>query len=189
MRPYLLLDVDGMFNNLAAVSNVELRERLQFQGWVSELITISSRGTFRVTVNPAAGQWVLDLAAETGAELAWGTTWNHWANQHIGPLLGLPELPVAPVRGRDKAATVVPWTDGRPFVWLDDDPDLPYAVKRMTEATGQRGCVLQTDPCIGLTRRDILDARVLLRRAQHEEQVQIVKEIAAEHMQDWHDSQ
>lgn len=74
-----------------------------------------------LTLNPAHGRLLRVLAGAAGAELAWATTWEDLANRYIGPVLGLPELPVVlPCEYGAKAGTVVPWTNGRPWVWFDD---------------------------------------------------------------------
>lgn len=98
-----------------------------------------------------------------GAELWWATAWMHEANDAIGPLLGLPELPVVDLPAWDddfvddrlcwKTTTLVAHAAGRPFVWLDDEPtdaDDEYV------AAHHAGPALlyRTDPDVGLTEAD-----------------------------------
>lgn len=113
----ILIDVDGVLNPW------------QKQGphWQSHQ-AVSEIGTFHVILNPDHGPMLLQLAAETGAELVWATTWEHHANLSIGPLIGLPELPVIECNAGPDAPGVHPKTPGvaeyvagRPFVWFDDD--------------------------------------------------------------------
>lgn len=63
-------------------------------------------------------------------ELVWCTTWKDEANEHVGPLLGLPELPYVdwpsmhhgdPDGLHWKTRYLVEWAAGRPFAWVDDE--------------------------------------------------------------------
>ncbi len=116
-RPLILIDIDGVVNVL---TSSKIRSRLCFHdGWRQQ--RINDFGV-RLFWNPRIGPWLLRLAEETGAELAWGTMWEDDANFYVSPLLGLPRLPVAPAASDiNKARGIVPWTAGRPFVWFDDD--------------------------------------------------------------------
>lgn len=84
----------------------------------------------RVALKPSHGASLLAL----GAELLWATTWEHEANEWIGPHIGLPELPVItfpepdywnPERLYWKTKRIVQWMNdnrtGIPFLWLDDE--------------------------------------------------------------------
>ncbi|WP_345047879.1 hypothetical protein [Microbacterium invictum] len=79
--------------------------------------------------------WVRDLLAR-GIDVVWATTWQHHANTHFAPILGLPELPVA-VHGSGyfsessphwKARKLARQFDARPLLWVDDNPirDRPF---------------------------------------------------------------
>jgi len=79
----------------------------------------------RVRLKPAHGPLLTALPYE----LVWATTWMHDANTCVGPVLGLPVLPVIEWpelfrRDRDglywKTRDIVDWADGRPFAWIDD---------------------------------------------------------------------
>ena len=82
----------------------------------------------RVWLNPAHGPALLDLPVE----LVWATTWEQEANEWIGPVLGLPALPVVcwpqestrPQQEPDgvfwKTRTLADYAAGRPFAWVDD---------------------------------------------------------------------
>ncbi|MFD8643574.1 hypothetical protein ACFV14_25135 [Streptomyces zaomyceticus] len=64
-------------------------------------------------------------------EPMWATAWMHDANTVIAPLLGIPELPVAPLPDAPeedepgvlhwKTRALVEFADGRAFVWVDDE--------------------------------------------------------------------
>ena len=148
-RPLVLIDVDGVLNPLVRHS--------PGPGWLERILLVQG-SLFLVHLNPAHGPALLSLAAETGAELAWGTTWEEDANLQISPLIGLPELPVAPANsGCHKADGIVPWTRGRPFVWLDDAPEAAEEAGRLAGA--QAHLVVAVDPDIGLADRHLALAR------------------------------
>ncbi|MCD0445608.1 hypothetical protein LO763_18540 [Glycomyces sp. A-F 0318] len=100
-------------------------------------------------------------------ELVWATTWEDDANTDVAPRLGLPPLPVvrwpepsSEDRLEDrwfnlhwKTRTLVAWTDGRPFAWLDDEitgADIDWVAAR------HRGRALlhPVDASQGITHRD-----------------------------------
>jgi hypothetical protein len=124
-RPLLLLDVDGPLNPYAAGRNwldkTDYRKREHTVGLRS----------YRVWLRRQHGAQLLTLAEETGVELVWATTWQHSANEHIGPRLRLPELPViefptkfngTTILGlRWKFGPVLTYAGDRPLAWFDDD--------------------------------------------------------------------
>lgn len=145
-RPILAVDVDGVLN--------ACNDGPPAEGWQDA----KARG-FRIRHNPAHGARLLALAAETGAELVWCTTWEELANECIGPLVGLPELPWVPMApgragqkfsdrpsvGSTKARAMRAYAGERPFCWLDDEPDVaaglegwlaPCVVIEVDERTG-----------------------------------------------------
>lgn len=77
-RPLLYLDVDGVLNPLAPSDPARFVRH--------------ETGGPAVRLFPEHGEWLRELSARY--ELVWATTWEHLANEHLGPLLGLPELPV-----------------------------------------------------------------------------------------------
>jgi hypothetical protein len=157
-RPLILVDVDGVLNPSFIARE---RRRLAFhEGWVQRRADVGGL-VFRLFVNPAHGPLLWRLAEETGAELAWGTTWEYYANPCVGRLLGLPGLRWAPVRdGNHKADGIVPWTRGRPFVWFDDEPGAAEVTARL--AGGQPHLVVHVDDPPGLTEEHIATARTWL---------------------------
>jgi hypothetical protein len=116
----VLLDVDGVVN-LGQFLSSRQRGRLRGdQGWHSGRAgDRHDPYAERIVLNRRWGPMLRSLEEE-GAELAWATAWNEAANFFISPLLGLGELPVAPAVDGAKARTVVPWTGGRPWAWLED---------------------------------------------------------------------
>jgi hypothetical protein len=139
VRPILAVDVDGVLNAMSRGAPPE--------GWRDGRAL-----GFRIRYNPGHGAKLLAVAEETGAELVWCTTWEELANEHIAPLVGLPELPWVPMEpGRDavvsaspdsgqragthyhslgdtKAAAMCAYASDRPFCWLDDEPDAEDAL-------------------------------------------------------------
>jgi len=151
----MLVDVDGVLNVITSAK--ERRRLCHYEGWRQKRVDAGGL-SYRLTVNPAHGPMLLRLAAETGSELAWGTTWEEYANLCVGPLVGLPELPVCPVvRFPHKADGIVPWTGGRPFVWFDDEPDAAEVTARLAGA--QAHLVVAVDEREGLAGRHIDAAR------------------------------
>ena len=168
-RPLILLDVDGVINVTASAA--VRRRRCFHDGW--RQVRVPAGGySYRIFCNPAIGPMLLKLAEETGAELAWATMWEEYANQGIGPLLGLPRLPVAPAQFRraghgtymetgikwdTKADSVVPWTKGRPFVWFDDESSEAWRASEL--AAAQPHLLVLVDEHEGLTQAHITLAR------------------------------
>lgn len=152
-RLILAVDVDGVLN--------ACNDGPPAPGWQDTRVRPhgeSSRG-FRIRHNPAHGARLLAIAEETGAELTWCTTWEELANEHIAPLVGLPELPFVPMEpgheglkfserrsvGYTKAAAMRAYAGDRPFCWLDDEPDaaaelrdcpVPHLVVEVAESAG-----------------------------------------------------
>ena len=101
-----------------------------------------------------------------GGELWWATAWMGDANDVIGPLLGLPELPVVDLPAWEdedgsvddalswKTKGLVAHAAGRPFVWLDDEPTA--ADEEYVAAHHPAPALLyRTDPEVGLTIADL----------------------------------
>lgn len=117
MRVRLLLDVDGVLNAVTG------RPGAFYQDWRNDEVY-----GFNITWSPTVANFVVALQ-DQGVEVQWLTTWGHLANDHLGPVLHLPEYPVL--------AEVYdfpddPWwklvairdlheSDPIPFVWIDDD--------------------------------------------------------------------
>jgi len=154
-RPLILVDVDGVLN---VAASAKVRKRLVYHdGWVQRKVDAGGL-VFRLCVNPAFGSWLRRLAEDAGAELAWGSTWEEYANLCVGPLVGLPELRHAIVRdGAHKAHGIVPFTAGRPFIWFDDEPDAAGVTARL--AGGQPHLVVRVDEETGLTQENVATAR------------------------------
>lgn len=123
MKPYLFIDVDGVLN----------------PDVVSPQHSTFSILGYKVHLNPDHGQQLVNLAEYY--ELTWATTWQDLANIHIGPKIGLPELPFITWSDRSptqrdyrdhvmlKTKDIVKYSGDRPWAWIDDDirfKDLAY---------------------------------------------------------------
>ncbi|MEO3869356.1 HAD domain-containing protein [Nonomuraea sp. B12E4] len=146
LRPLILLDVDGVLNPW----------HKQGPHWLSVKATCDGV-TYPVVLNPEHGPMLLQLAQETGAELVWATTWAEAANQEIGPLIGLPELPVIPVnsgagapRVHPKTPPVAAYVNRRPFVWFDDDLERADRIYLKTHDNVDRFRIIDVGPRKGL---------------------------------------
>lgn len=110
MRPLLLLDADGVLMPLG---------RAVPPGY--ERCTTAS---FDVVVCRQHGAWLRELAVLF--DIVWATTWGQQANDVLGGLLGLPEMPVLelgelPRAGTRKLAAVASQVGGRALAWIDDE--------------------------------------------------------------------
>lgn len=161
MRPLLLLDADGVLNpDFRSAWDGPQGDALRADGWV--MVARPDGGPFifngrPVWLNLNHGRKLSEVAERTGAELAWASRWHELANRLVAAVIGLPPLPVIwcdPERG--KADSVIPWTQGRPFAWLDDE-DVAAACGAVTGAHA-----VHVDPLAGLTDADLDRAAGLL---------------------------
>lgn len=144
-----------------------------------------ARKPLRVWLRPDHGAMLLGLARDIGFELVWATTWQRDANTMIGPVIGLPELPV--VVFTDHPGTLEGWkypavrdyAAGRPLAWLDDDfgaaAHLNAWVTFMRERTGTPTLLHQVDPRIGITDADMIAIREWAARV----------DLCADHATEW----
>ena len=160
LAPLILVDVDGVLN--AGRPGADgYRRRWVFPGGVP----------CRLSLNPVHGQMLSELAQAAQAELAWATYWRRRANTWIAPRIGLPSIRHVPIASRVrharqwslgtwKAAHVAAWIGQAPFVWFEDEPDVPGYLARQP-GLGPH-LIVTVDPATGLTRSHIEQARVWL---------------------------
>ena len=159
-KPFLFLDVDGVLNPA----------RRDLPGYTLHTLNPYEAGPpFTLALNSGHGPLLTHVAAAAGCELAWATTWEDHANRLIAPIVGLPTLPYVPIpsltrwgrnsvltTGSWKARHVLEFADGRPFVWLEDEPDAGQQVENWsrTIVTG-RHLVIRVRPERGLGQEHI----------------------------------
>lgn len=154
--PILFLDVDGPLNPRPTRHNKLATYQLHQMrpiGWDDERMQ-----PLPVHLNRSHGSALMSLPFE----LVWATSWEHEANELIGPHLGLPKLPVvefpktrkrSDIRLYWKTETLVGYAAGRPFAWVDDEITL---FDREYVASRHDGYALLRwiDPIVGLTDED-----------------------------------
>lgn len=93
----------------------------------------------------AGAAWIRDLVAR-GVDVQWATTWQEHANDYFTTPLGIPPQPVAVTgpgrRGWDsgtwKAASLARQFDGRPLLWIDDNPGRGASILEQLRQPGDR---------------------------------------------------
>ena len=156
-KPLLLIDVDGPLNPFAA------KPTRRPEGYTTHRLApkgCNPRKPYRVWLNPGHGRMLLDFAETAGVELVWCTTWEHDANKMIGPVIGLPVLPVIELgfpATRWKFGAVAEYAAGLPLAWLDDDFDEHRTARRWFDAQRADMPTLlhHVDARIGLTDADL----------------------------------
>lgn len=152
-KPLLYLDIDGVLNPLSPLD--------------PEKFTQHTVDSLTINISSEYGLWLRELTDRY--DLVWATTWEHHANEHVGPLLGLPDLPVVEFstyrrqRGDPrfriiqllemrKWAPILRHAGGRSFAWADDV--IPMRIKR--QALIYRGIkLIHVNPHAGLTRQHV----------------------------------
>lgn len=164
MKPLVLLDVDGVLNPFGAAWSFEddPAATAASHGFALHRLTTGSwSGT--VALATWHGRVLRDIAES--ADIVWATTWNEDANAKIGPLLGLPLLPVLHLEpGWDdalfwKVPQIAQWLaenhPGRDWIWLDDGVvNSDAAAVRGLDSRVGPGVTYWVDPVVGLTARD-----------------------------------
>lgn len=178
MKPKLLLDIDGVLNPYAAkpTRRPEGYETFRYirTGAGARLAPRAERrqgkaleehwrtGGIRVWLNCAHGPMLTALTDVV--DLVWATAWQDEANMLVGPVVGLPELPVIKFPRKEyyefghifKLGDVIEYVGDEPFAWLDDDfepDDIAWAKARA--ADGIPTLFVQIDPAIGLRQEDL----------------------------------
>jgi hypothetical protein len=99
------------------------------------IVALDVDGVLAPWLRPEYGRWLLALVDR--CELVWATSWEHDANGHIAPVIGLPLLRVIEFPQAVKLPSVDAWCGSRPLAWIDDffDP----AADSWADARNARG--------------------------------------------------
>lgn len=166
-KPLLLLDVDGPLNPFAAPPTQRPEGYETFHLRESSFTDAQGHqwgtGGIRVWLNAAHGPMLLALTDLV--DLVWATAWEQMANTLVGPVLGLPALPVIRFPRRQsypfgqifKRDDVERWAAGRPFAWFDDEFQIPgdYAWATKRTESGHPTFLRWIDPQVGLSQLDV----------------------------------
>lgn len=162
-KPLLLIDVDGPLNPF----DVPLPE--EPPGYRLHVLTYPAphkplgHKTLHVRLSADHGPMLTSLADRF--ELTWATSWGERANELIGPIVGLPTLPVIDVESTTqftpygqifKRGPVEEYAAGRPLAWFDDmfqPADFDWATQRT--ADGLPTLLVHINTTIGLCPADI----------------------------------
>jgi hypothetical protein len=120
------MDVDGVLNRMDRSSIVPPWRLHQIPTHI---------GTLNVALSDDWGKILLSMAEQAEATLFWHTFWEDEANTEIAPLIGLPELEVAPMvpqhfSDRNSVSAIKGYSGyrwladnypGEPFILVDDD--------------------------------------------------------------------
>ena len=161
LAPLILVDVDGVLNASQPGADGYRRH------WV-----FPDGIPHRLSLHPMHGQMLSDLAEAANAELVWASYWRSRANAWVAPRIGLPSIRHVPIPGRWrhgarsslgtwKAAAVTAWIGQAPFVWFEDEPDVPGYLGQQPGLG--RHLIVTVDPATGLTEDHIEQARIWLR--------------------------
>lgn len=167
-RPILALDVDGVLNPDAPADGFTEHPLTMPSETLPDTPFLRGYGredlTGRVRASTAHGAWITDVRQR--AHVVWATTWEHAANTHYAPLLGIAPLEVGvscqthpPRFGYMKNRNSAAWKAealselyrGRPVIWIDDHAGGYTRQGYGRLRTGAPQLVIAPDPDIGLT--------------------------------------
>lgn len=166
-KPLILLDVDGPLNPYAAKTTPEgyTAHKMHPASWVATT-------PLTVRLNPLHGPALMSL----GAEVIWATTWEHDANEWIGPHIGLPELEVIEWDTNRKwtnrnlywkTPEIIEWAKinypNNPFIWIDDECTRRDR-NEIAFHTDGLGTTLQISPKFGLRDTDFAKLQKWMRK-------------------------
>lgn len=166
-QPLLLLDIDGVLNAFRYRPGQTPLPDDAYDDLAEFTVPTTGGQAFRFWTSPRLIADIVALHEAGAAEIAWVTTWEHDANLHAGPILGLPEFPVAAMKTRfddyswKPCAAVEALQLGRPVVWIDD-VEIGEPQRRAYADSGLPHVLISPDPRHGLTRSDVARVRDFL---------------------------
>ncbi|GAA5037666.1 hypothetical protein ACFQRL_14210 [Microbacterium fluvii] len=178
-RPVVAVDVDGVLRTLRSwlsqpdpnLQETEVTVTIRRDAYPTVLHSApdwdeNDEWTTTHFFSTIAVEWVRSLL-DRGVEVVWATTWQQYANTYFAPALGLPDLPVgvsSPPRFSEdspdwKARNLARQFDGRPLLWVDDNPIFGRDFERARLPADRALTRMQwiRNPSVGITAVDIAD--------------------------------
>lgn len=163
--PLLLLDIDGVIN---AWRYRPAETNLPITGYedLTEYDVPADNGrTYRFWTSPSLLADIIALHESNTVEIAWLTTWQHQANDHVSPTLGLPTFPVAADQGGrfsdyhwKSRAAVEALQLQRSIIWIDDT-EIDEDSRRTYAESNVPHLLITPNDQVGLTKADIASIR------------------------------
>lgn len=168
-RPIWLLDVDGVLN-----AATRTPDAAAWPTWRTGRATAAG-GQWHITWAPPVVETIRRIHRAGVVDVLWLTTWEEAANESLGPLLGLPELPVASRlrpggSGRaahgfvatragagnrwwklDVAQQILDGEPLRPLIWTDDDLSWEPGARAWAEQRPSPTLLIAPATDVGLT--------------------------------------
>lgn len=146
MRPYLLLDVDGVLSPTTDAVPPGFRR--------------VETPDFRVAVSDQHGRWLTELSEFF--VLVWATSWGERANAVYAKLLGLPALEVIrlprPSAKPDwKLPAIASWAGSKALAWVDDE--IGETASRWAAERDAPTLCLRTNGAVGLREHQVAALR------------------------------
>lgn len=163
--PLLLLDIDGVLNAWRYRPAETTLPSGGYEDLAEYDVPADNGRTYRFWTSPSLIADVIALHESHTVEIAWLTTWQHQANRHVSPTLGLPTFPVVADQGgrfsdyhwKSRAAVEALQLE-RPIIWIDDT-EIDDESRRSYEESFVPHLLIAPDDEIGLTRADIANIR------------------------------
>jgi regulatory protein YycH of two-component signal transduction system YycFG len=157
MKPFLLLDIDGVLNPDIPDSSEFKDFRVLETPWSNFSLSLKE------------GQILQDLS--NYVDLVWATSWEDYANEYISPYLGINNLPVISFtpHGSEslKVKDIIRFINfhQRPFIWIDDEIEDEFH-STITNMVEVEFLLVKTNPTTGITVKNIYDVYQFAKKYQ-----------------------